>query len=188
MLLRKKEFSVSEMIEMERRLKNSELFSQNLSPTDENLSEKLKLKIEYVDELDENVEAELLPIESDTYLGLIKLRNELRDDPFPYIHEIIHFIFDVGFGNKVKCKYTRKKRGKTGSLEEQKTNYMAAAFIMPYEDILCALQKYDRSKPKMDEIVFVRNLQNQYRQKERSVLRRIKEVRKISKSYANISS
>ena len=55
---------------------------------------------------------------------------------------------------------------------------------MPYEEILKALQEYDKSFPKMNAIQFVRKLQETFEQSETAVIRRIKEVRRISKRVA----
>lgn len=91
------------------------------------------------------------------------------------------YVFDVGFGNKVTSSFARKRKGKTDSRDEQRINYKTAAYIMPYEEILKALQEYDKSFPKMNAIQFVRKLQETYEQSETAVIRRIKEVRRISK-------
>lgn len=108
MLFKKNRFTVDEMIEMENELKNSELFSKNLKANDESLADKLRLKVEYVTDMDEDNEAELLPINDDNYNGLIRVHKDLEKSKFAYIHEIIHYIFDVGFGNKVTRGFIRK--------------------------------------------------------------------------------
>ena len=184
MLFKKKKYilNVTERVELENKLRTSVLYSLDKPTTVEELSKKLRLKIEYVETMDDDNEAELLPIESNEYWGLIRLRKESRNNRFAYMHEVMHYVFDVGYGNKVANKFTRKKQGKTFNRDEQKMNYMAAACIMPYEDILRELKLYDASHPKMDEIKFVRNLQNKYDQSETAILRRIREVRKISRS------
>lgn len=112
---REKGFTVTEMREMENALRNSVLYSLKLTADDN--------------------EAELLPIDDNNYYGLIRMRKELKKYKFVYIHEIIHYIFDVGYGNKVTECFSRKKRGKTNSHEEQRTNYMTAAYIMPSAQI-----------------------------------------------------
>lgn len=178
---KEKRFTVMEMKDMENALRNSKLYSLNLSADDSQLSEKLRLKVEYVSDMSDDNEAELLPIDDDNYYGLIRLRKELKKYKFAYIHEIIHYIFDVGYGNKVTTCFARKKKGKTNSREEQRTNYMAAAYIMPSEQIREELYNYDRTIPKMDEIVFIRTLQTRYEQNETAVIRRIREVRKLIK-------
>lgn len=58
--------------------------------------------------------------------------------------------------------------------------YVKLAKAMPYEEILRALYEYDESSPKMDELQFIKDLQNQYNQTEENVLRRIKYIRKLS--------
>ena len=182
LLGRKKRFTVMEMKEMENALRSSVLYTLKLSADDSELSSKLGLKVEYITDMADDNEAELLPIGDDNYYGLIRLRKELKKYKFAYIHEIIHYIFDVGYGNKVTECFSRKKKGKTNSYEEQRTNYITAAYIMPFEQIMKELHHYDDSTPKMDEIEFIRTLQTRYEQSETAVIRRIREVRKLIKS------
>lgn len=177
----KKGFTVAEMHEMETALRDSVLYSLNLSADDSQLPEKLKLKVEYVADMADDNEAELLPIADMNYYGLIRLNKELEKYKFACIHEIIHYIFDVGYGNKVTQCFTRKKRGKTESREEQRTNYITAAYIMPCEQITSEIASYDNSVPKQDEVAFISGLQKRYEQSERAVIRRIREVRKLNK-------
>lgn len=179
---REKGFTVTEMREMENALRNSVLYSLKLTADDNELSDKLGLKVEYVMNMSDDNEAELLPIDDNNYYGLIRMRKELKKYKFAYIHEIIHYIFDVGYGNKVTECFSRKKKGKTNSHEEQRTNYMTAAYIMPSAQIAGELYKYDHSVPKMDELAFIRTLQARYQQSETAVIRRIREVRKLIKS------
>lgn len=179
---RKKGFTVAEMAEMENALKNSSLCLMKLDAADEELSDKLGLKVEYVTNMADDNEAELLPIENGDYYGLIRVRKELKKYKFAYVHEIIHYIFDVGCGNKVTKCFSRKKKGRTDSPEEQRINYMTAAYIMPVEQIKKELYEYDHSVPKMDELAFIRTLQMRYEQSETAVIRRIREVRKLSKA------
>lgn len=182
MIFRKeKNFTVSEMIRMEEELKCSALYTLGLNADDKDLFAKLQLEVEYVDDMDDDNEAELLPADDGRHLGLIRLRRELEKYRFAYIHEIMHFIFDVGYGKKVTETFARKRKGKTNSYDEQKINYKAEAYIMPYSQILQALQEYDDSVPKMDELKFVRGLQKRYEQSETAVIRRIREVRSLKK-------
>lgn len=179
---KEKRFTVAEMEKMEGELRGSKLYSLKLSADDSRLSEKLRLKVEYVTDMADDNEAELLPIADNNYYGLIRLRKELKKYKFAYIHEIIHYIFDVGYGNRVTKCYARKKKGKTKDREEQKTNYMTAAYIMPAEEIEKELEQYDHTIPKMDELAFISGLKTRYEQNETAVIRRIREVRRLAKS------
>ena len=58
--------------------------------------------------------------------------------------------------------------------------YVMLAQSMPYKEILKALKEYDNSHLKIDEIKFVRGLQEKYNQTEENVLTRIRFVRKLS--------
>lgn len=178
---REKRLTVTEMKEMENTLKNSVLYSLKSNDDNSELSDKLGLEVEYVTDMADDDEAELLPNDDGNYYGLIRLRKELEKHKFAYIHEIIHYIFDVGYGNKVTKCFSRKRRGKTDSHEEQRTNYMTAAYIMPYEQIKEELNNYDHSNPKMDEIAFIHKLGTRYEQSDTAVIRRIREVRKLTK-------
>ncbi|WP_195462860.1 ImmA/IrrE family metallo-endopeptidase [Anaerotruncus colihominis] len=180
----KADFTVEEMVQMENELKFSVLGTKELSPDNADLAGKLGLQVEYVSDLEDDNEAELCQTNNSEFLGLIRLRKELKKYKFAYIHEIIHYVFDVGCGNKVTSSFARKRKGKTDSRDEQRINYKTAAYIMPYEEILKALQEYDKSFPKMNAIQFVRKLQETFEQSETAVIRRIKEVRRISKRAA----
>jgi hypothetical protein len=59
--------------------------------------------------------------------------------------------------------------------------YQRLANAMPYVQMRDALKKYDESSPKMDEIKFVRDLQNEFNQTEEDVLKRIRHVRQFTK-------
>ena len=111
----KKSFTVEEMEAMEHELKASILHELKLNAEDSQLSDKLGLKVEYVTEMEDDNEAELLPIPGDSYYGLIRVRKELEKYKFAYIHEVIHYIFDVGYKNKVNQCFSRKRKGKTES-------------------------------------------------------------------------
>ena len=59
--------------------------------------------------------------------------------------------------------------------------YQRLANAMPYELMRTALQEYDNSHPKMDEIKFVHDIQKRFAQSESDVLTRIYHVRKFMK-------
>lgn len=59
--------------------------------------------------------------------------------------------------------------------------YQRLANAMPYELMKDALQEYDNSHPKMDEIKFVRDIQKRFAQNESDVLTRIRHIRKFMK-------
>ena len=77
--------------------------------------------------------------------------------------------------------FERKVRGKTRDEHEQDINYMAASYSMPFVQIKQAIKHYNDSSPRMDELVFVHDLCQQYGQERESVLRRIREVKRIDR-------
>ena len=83
------------------------------------------------------------------------------------------FAMDANYVPNVKCENEVHRQA---CLE-----YQRLANAMPYLPMRDALKKYDESSPKMDEIKFVRGLQNEFNQTEEDVLKRIKHVRKFMK-------
>jgi len=170
------------MCQLEDWLATSELSRFHNHCSDEELSNIFQLKVEYADEreLPANTEAILMPYDGQDYVGLIKLQEKLRTTRFAYIHEIVHYLMDVGAGNRVTTTFARKTTGKTENDHEQDINYITAAYIMPLQEIQKSLQKYDESIPKLDELMFIQELQEKYGQDRKGVIRRIQEVRKIN--------
>lgn len=185
MLLRKKMLSVKTMVELENWLESlpddiQDLFDDN----DMRLPKRLKLKVEYVpaSKLPPDTEAELRPIEDESYNGLIRICDSLKNSSFPYMHEIIHYLRDVGMGNRVKRVFARKRTGKTDTEDEQYVNYLTSSAIMRYRDMKKYIEEYDNSHPKMDELKFVNTICDRYGQDRVAVIRKIAEVRKL-KAY-----
>lgn len=149
--------------------------------SEEELSNRLKLKVEYVDanHLSKHVEAELRPIDDNKYNGLIRVSAACLGKSFAYLHEIMHYIYDVGIGRKVDCVFTRMERGHTEGAHEQEINYMTAAFTMRYDKIEPRIRIYDESNPKMDAVKFIDELCKEYGQPRSVVVRRIQEIRRI---------
>ena len=184
-MLFSKMIPVEDMIKLEawidENINNSDIAS---CESDSKLSKKLQLKVEYVnpEKLSKCTEAELAPIDDAAYMGIIRINNRNQHSSFSYMHEIIHYLHDVGRGNRVTQVFERKEKGKTKNDHEQHINYLTAGNIMKYRDIKKALQLYDKSSPKMDEIKFINDLCKKYDQERVAVIRRIREVRKISKA------
>lgn len=183
MLFKKKKetLSTKEMIEIENWLISECDPKIGQISSEEDLSSKLKLKVEYVaaKDLNEYVEAELTPIDDDRYNGLIRVNSSCMGKSFAYLHEIMHYIYDVGIGKKVDRVFTRMARGHTEGAHEQKINYMAAAFTMRYDKIEPRIRAYDESRPRMDAVKFVDELSREYKQPRSVVVRRIQEIRRI---------
>ncbi len=128
-------------------------------------------------ELPEDVEATLSPTSSDEYHGVIKILEKLTSS-FSYMHEIIHYLKDVGAGNRVQKVYARKKQGKTDSLEEQDVNYLTAAASMPYSQISQLLDEFENADPDAEKALLAR-MSEKYEVKTEAVLRRFIEVRNL---------
>ena len=183
MFFNSKKLSVERMIELEDKLANSQLAEIGFAKTDEELAKILNLAIEVVDDraLPKDTEATLTQSDDLQYFGLIRVKQKYRRSVFACIHEIIHYVFDVGCGNRVTETFERKVRGKTRDEHEQDINYMAASYSMPFVQIKQAIKHYNDSSPRMDELVFVHDLCQKYGQERESVLRRIREVKRIDR-------
>ncbi len=183
MLFRKRRLSVEKMIELEDKLAQSRLAEIGYAKTDEELAEILKLEIVVVqdDDLPKDTEATLTSHGNPEFFGQIRVKKTYRCSMFACIHEIIHYVFDVGCGCYVQESFERKVRGKTQDTHEQEINYMTASYSMPFVQIKEAIQRYDASFPKMDELVFIHDLCKRYGQEREPVLRRIREVKRIDR-------
>lgn len=155
--------------------------------SEEEMAERLHLKVEFVppNRLSPHVEAELSPIEDPNFQGVIRINSEYQNNAFSYLHEIMHYLIDVGAGNQVQQTYTRKSTGCVDSDHDQEINYAMASFMMPYAEMLKAIENYDKNKFRMNEIKFVSDLARKYRQSDRAIIHRIQEVRRYSLSCRN---
>ena len=178
---KKNKLTTSEMIKLEEWLEANCIPHIGPFTSEEDLSARLKLKVEYVDpkNLDKFVEAELVPATSPEFNGLIKVSAKCEGNAFAYLHEIIHYIYDVGIGNRVNETFARMSKGHTKTEHEQKINYMAAAYSMRYDKVEPKIREYDESRPKMDELKFVSDMCREFNQPRAVVIRRIQEVRRI---------
>ena len=165
-IMRNKTLQVEKMLEIENWIEsmNDSIFCDSM--TDEGLLKKLNLKLEYVnqDEFDPHTEAELCPCDEERYFGLIRVNKKYINSRFAYMHEIIHYLLDVGMGKRVEKVFSRKTKGNTADEHEQEVNYAAAAAILKYQKMKDCILKYDRSRPKMDELSFVHSICKEYNQ------------------------
>lgn len=181
--MRKHILDIDKMIEIEDWIDEISSTIIETDIPDEKLLEKLNLKLEYVDQdkFEPDTEAELRPCSEYDYFGLIRVSKKYINTKFAYIHEIIHYLKDVGVGNRVEKIYARKTKGNTKDDHEQEVNYATAAIILKYQDMKKYIVTYDKSKPKLDELKFINEICENYGQERTTVIRRIKEVRKLMK-------
>lgn len=168
-----------ETLEDELKEYNIDSYRDSINKSDLALANNLKLIVKYCsdDELPEDTEAMLCPIEDTTHLGIIKVQKDCVTTSFSFRHEIIHYFRDVKVGNKVTAEFARKIKGKTPNDEEQEVNYLTAASIMPFEEISLKLDEFENIVSQDTEKIFLSDLAKKYEQDEDAVLRRIIEVR-----------
>ena len=80
-----------------------------------------------------------------------------------------------GYSLSLYAEYRHTKNTFKETEEREKVNVEAA---MPYDAVLEDLCRYDASKPKMDELLLIREMQKKYGQDKQAVIRRIREVRR----------
>ena len=73
-------------------------------------------------------------------------------------------------------------------LEKEELEYIKMAIKMPIEEIKEFLDTYDASSPKMDEVKFIINLQNKYQETRENIIKRIRQVRHITKYEEGIKA
>lgn len=138
-----------------------------------------------MDEMPEDTEAMLCPIEDENYFGIIKIREDFAKSKFSFRHELMHYFKDVGVGNRVTHAVARNIKGKTPNKREQDINYFTAASIMPIKEIVPKLEDFEKLTSKETEKSFLFTLAQQYEQDEDAVLRRLIEVRRLV-DFSNI--
>lgn len=134
---------------------------------------KLSFQVLPSDELN-NCESVLCPSDSEQFFGTIKCaKADTYDMNFRYYHEIIHYIDDVGIGNRVKKSYSKDHSGETRSHKEQIVNFKAAAVAIPKNQLIYEISQYsgDCMNPE-----FLSKMQLKFKQPEIMIRRRIKEV------------
>lgn len=146
------------------------------------LAEALKLKIIEDGNISEKNRGQLDEPDELEYNGTIKYRKD-KDKidkyavNFDIIHEIMHYILDVGKGNKVAQSFPRFHHGYQRGHREQIIDYYAAAVAIPKDDLIALLR--DKEISLCDDIYdnrVISELMDIYKQPRDTVIRRIKEV------------
>lgn len=181
---RRNKLTAEEMVRWEREVdkKCVELYGRI---DHQELANVLKLKIvkESDAAFDDNIIAELAPPEGndreEEFVGRIRIRESCQDPKFPILHEIMHYILDVGGAGEVTAAQAKDIAGSEKTYHEQEIDYAAAAYAIPLEEIKDRLDKYDKTKPQQDLLKIVDSLNKKYNCGEEAVIRRIKEARKL---------
>ena len=172
-----RKISIEEIAQLEKELLQLNVWQNcddSLSGVD--LAKKLNLNVRYCKNqaAPDDIEATLAPSDNNNYNGVINIFKDSTSN-FSFMHEIIHYLRDVGIGKKVMVEYTRKSKGKTEGIEEQEVNYLAAATIMPFNIFASQLEVYDHLEGD-EENVFLSRLAAEYEQDVDAIARRFSEV------------
>lgn len=68
---------------------------------------------------------------------------------------------------------------KVKTIEE--SEYLYEAYLMPIEEISKEIKRYDSGSPRLDAVKFVDNLKGRYNVDRRTIVKRIQNVRRISR-------
>lgn len=174
MLFNKKKMSVQELFDGEQKVKTKLIDEYGWPITTESVKQNLSLIIEKVD-LDDDIEAMLTP--DDRANGRIQINTKYADDEtFDYLHEVIHYIEDVGVGNKVTRSYPRLHAGNREDPHERQIDYMAAVALVPGNELLRRIEYYRNHWHSIDEIRFMHDLQKEFKCSAACLRERLKEV------------
>ena len=149
----------------------------------EELAKDLSLKLQIVSDssLREDVRAYLdVAPQNSGYNGIVcYVRNGDNDYEanFDIIHEIMHYLNDVGHGKKVTKSFARVYHGNQREYHEQMIDYYAAAVAIPKESLQERIRIHSGNPH--DES-FINELADIYKQPKETVKRRIGEVLALS--------
>ena len=127
-----------------------------------------------------SVRGVLMASESPEYNGVIRLaanEDKRYSKNFDIMHEIAHYLKDVGVGKRVSTSFARTHHGDPRSHQEQVTDYYAAGMANPKDSlekriIACPVDPYSED--------FVAKMMEVYNQPNETVRRRINEVIALS--------
>ena len=60
-------------------------------------------------------------------------------------------------------------------------NYILEAYLMPFDEINKEIDRYDNSRPRLDEVLFVKELCERYNVDRKAIIERIQDVRSMNK-------
>lgn len=147
----------------------------------EQLATSLSLRMEVASDLPEGTRARLDTAPSNSkYNGVVRyVRNGHKDydSNFDIIHEIMHYLNDVGVGKQVTKSFTRLHHGNKRKYHEQVIDYYAAAVAIPKESLQMRIRLHNGNP--YDEC-FVNQLADIYEQPKEMIIRRIGEVIALS--------
>lgn len=130
--------------------------------------------------LDKDLEAILVPDDNQDYNGRILINSLYEDDgEFEYMHEVIHYVLDVGVGKKVNTEFSRHRTGNSNDAHERIVDYYAAVALAPGEKLVEDIKRYRKKWFVTDEASFMRELQKKYSCSEECIRQRFKEVHRL---------
>ena len=172
--------SVEELMQGEKWVKENLTDVYGWPLSEETIEKELCLRVEFV-KLDDELEAELVP--DSTVNGCIKVNNIYSGNgEFRYLHEVVHYVLDVGVGKKVVKSYPRKRVDNGCDEHERKVDYLAAVALIPAIELDAKIREFRKRWFVTDEVAFMKELQEKYSCSEKCLRRRFQEVHKIRKS------
>lgn len=99
-------------------------------------------------------------------------KNNLTDDEKIYLERYAEKFFLTSKKDFIKMVQE--------NFAPQEADYLSRAFLIPYLPICLDIQRYDYSKPKIDEIKFVASLAQKYGVNKEDIIKRIRDVRYLN--------
>ena len=179
---KKKEIlSLDELLSVELNVKNK-LFERYGWPISKDVvREQMNLDIQTLD-LSPDIEAILQPSCSEEKNGEILVNRLYEDDgEFEYMHEVIHYIIDIGVGKKVDKEFRRKHSENSSDAHEREIDSTAAATLIPIFLLLHDIDRYRKNIWLTDEVAFMQELREKYSCSQACLEKRFKEVHRLKK-------
>ena len=182
MLFTKREMSVQDLVAGELFVKENLIDVYGWPITSKLVEEQLHLDV-VKEQMADDVEAELRPCSTDRFNGLIRLNEKYLDDEnFEYLHEVLHYLVDVGVGQRVNKVYTRKRQGNNDDAHERRIDYLTAVTLVPGNELIKEIRYYRQHFLTIDETKFMIELQQKYKCTTECLNRRLKEVHAIRRA------
>lgn len=133
------------------------------------------------------IEAQLCPASSATnFNGQIIINSMYEEDSvFDYMHEVVHYIHDVGVGNKVDHNFTRKHENNRIDETERQIDFLTAVSLIPIDELAKDIDYYNKHWYILNEARYTRKLLQKYKCSKECLMQRYSEVHTVRRILKN---
>ena len=180
-LFARRKLTGEKMLELEERIREENLSRYKNYEIKDLLAEaeNLGLKVIVGDETLDGIRGELTePPDDDSHKGILRLC--ANPNKFDILHELMHYLINVGVGNTVDRAYPEdySSHRESEDANEREINYLSAAILMPLDEMKKRIREYDSKHLHLNLRDFIMAMQDDYGVTTDCVLMRIQEVRK----------